>query len=101
MRCREAGSEVTLFSRNKKIFNKRFPKIRDAVAISGEFVLDGELVAFDAQGRPSFQLLQDAKPEDQSIFYFIFDLLNKAGEPLLEVPLERRRALLTSLLVWK
>ena len=93
------GSEVTLFSRNRKIFNKRFPKIRDAVAgLGNEFVLDGELVAFDAQGRPSFQLLQDAKPEDQSIFYFIFDLLNKAGEPLLEVPLERRRALLTSLL---
>jgi bifunctional non-homologous end joining protein LigD len=93
------GADVTLFSRNKKIFNKRFPKIRDAVAdLSGEFVLDGELVAFDAQGRPSFQLLQDAKTEDQSIFYFIFDLLNKAGEPLLDVPLERRRVLLTSLL---
>ncbi len=93
------GSEVTLFSRNRKIFNKRFPKIRDAVAdLGNEFVLDGELVAFDAQGRPSFQLLQDAKPEDQSIFYFIFDLLNNAGEPLLEVPLQRRRALLTSLL---
>ena len=44
------------------------------------------LVAFDAQGRPSFQLLQDAKPEDQSIFYFIFDLLNNAGEPCSTFP---------------
>ncbi len=88
----KVGSDVTLFSRNKKIFNKRFPRIREAVIdLEGEFVLDGELVAFDAQGRPSFQLLQDAKSEDSSIFYFIFDLLNKAGEPLLDAPLERRR----------
>jgi bifunctional non-homologous end joining protein LigD len=95
----KVGSAVTLFSRNKKIFNKRFPRVRDAVGdLEGEFVLDGELVAFDAQGRPSFQLLQDAKSEDSSIFYFIFDLLNRAGEPLLDAPLERRRALLTSLL---
>ena len=95
----KVGSDVTLFSRNKKIFNKRFPRVRDAVVdLEGDFVLDGELVAFDAQGRPSFQLLQDAKSEDPSIFYFIFDLLNRAGEPLLDVPLERRRALLASLL---
>ena len=93
------GFDVTLFSRNRKVFNQRFPKIRDAVVdLEGEFVLDGELVAFDAQGRPSFQLLQDAKSADPSIFYFVFDLLNKAGESLLDVPLERRRALLTSLL---
>ena len=93
------GSEVTLFSRNKKVFDKRFPKIRDAVVdLPGEFVLDGELVAFDAQGRPSFQLLQDATSKDESIFYFIFDLLNRAGERLLDVPLARRRVLLASLL---
>jgi bifunctional non-homologous end joining protein LigD len=92
------GSEVTLFSRNKKIFNKRFPKIRDAVAeLEGEFVLDGELVAFDDHGHPSFQLLQDAKPDEPSIFYFIFDLLNGAGELFLDTSLERRRLALTSL----
>jgi bifunctional non-homologous end joining protein LigD len=92
------GTEVTLFSRNKKILNKRFPKIRDAVAkIKGDFVLDGELVAFDGQGRPSFQLLQDAKP-DQTLFYFIFDILNQDGELLLDLALERRRLLLAPLL---
>ena len=52
------GSEVTLFSRNQKLINKRFPKIVQALAsLENEFVLDGELVAFDPQGRPSFQLL--------------------------------------------
>ena len=56
------GSEVTLFSRNEKVLNKRFPKIVDALAsLEGKFVLDGELVAFDTQGRPSFQVLQSTR----------------------------------------
>ena len=39
------GSEVTLFSRNEKVLNKRFPKVVDALAsLGGDFVLDGELV---------------------------------------------------------
>ena len=51
--------EVTLFSRNEKVLNKRFPKSMEELAsLKGNFVLDGELVAFDPQGRPSFQLLQ-------------------------------------------
>ena len=41
-------STVTLFSRNEKLLNKRFPKVVDALASLGDdFVLDGELVAFD------------------------------------------------------
>ncbi|MGC2579291.1 MAG: hypothetical protein WA376_17140, partial [Terrimicrobiaceae bacterium] len=54
------GREVALFSRNEKVLNKRFPKIVQALAsLEGDFVLDGELVALDSQGKPSFQLLQN------------------------------------------
>ena len=54
------GSDVTLFSRNEKVLNKRFPRVGEALAsLGGDFVLDGELVAFDSQGKPSFQLLQN------------------------------------------
>ena len=50
------GREVTLFSRNKKVLNKRFPKVVETLAsLGGDFVLDGELVAFDSQGTPSLQ----------------------------------------------
>jgi hypothetical protein len=43
--------EVTLFSRHKKVLNKRFPEIAQALAsLEGDFVLDGELVASDSQG---------------------------------------------------
>jgi hypothetical protein len=48
----------------------RFPNVVDAlVSLDGDFVLDGELVALDSQGRPSFQLLQNILP---SRFRFIF-----------------------------
>ena len=54
------GGEVTLFSRHQKVLNGRFPGVVDALAsLKGDFVLDGELVAFDSQGRPSFQIMQD------------------------------------------
>jgi ATP-dependent DNA ligase len=49
------GREVTLFSRNKKVLNKRFPKVVDVIAsLAGDFVLDEELVAIDSQGSSSF-----------------------------------------------
>ena len=54
------GAAVTLFSRNEKVLNERFPKVVDALAsLEGDFVLDGELVAIDPQGRPSFQILAE------------------------------------------
>jgi bifunctional non-homologous end joining protein LigD len=47
--------EVTLFSRHKKVLNKRFPSVVEALALlEGDFVLDGAPVALDSQGKPSF-----------------------------------------------
>jgi bifunctional non-homologous end joining protein LigD len=55
------GKEITLYSRHQKVLNRRFPGIVEALAsLKGDFVLDGELVVLDPQGRPSFQLLQGA-----------------------------------------
>ena len=72
------GSEVTLFSRNEKLLNKRFPKI--VTALGGDFVLDGELVAFDPHGKPSFQLLQNNLSRALPVYFYAFDLLNRNGE---------------------
>ena len=81
------GSEVTLFSRNEKVLNKRFPKIVDALAsLEGKFVLDGELVAFDTQGRPSFQVLQSTPSPRGSGIFLRFDLLNQGGDTLAQLP---------------
>ena len=91
--------EVTLFSRNENVLNKRFPKVVDALATLGsDFVLDGELVAFDLQGRPSFQLLQNNLSRALPVYFYAFDLLNRDGEPLLNLSIERRRELLANVL---
>jgi ATP-dependent DNA ligase len=53
--------DVTLFSRHKKVLNGRFPGVVETLAsLDGDFVLDGELIALDSQGKPSFQLLQNS-----------------------------------------
>ena len=80
------GREVTLFSRNEKVLNKRFPKVVEALAsLEGDFVLDGELVALDSQGRPSFQLLQSNLSRTLPVYFYAFDLLNRDGELLGEL----------------
>jgi DNA ligase D-like protein (predicted ligase) len=62
-------------------------------------VVDGEIVALDAQGSPSFQALQHrgSHPGHQIVFY-AFDLLHLDGRDLTAEPLLKRRALLPRVL---
>ena len=93
------GREVTLFSRNEKVLNKRFPKVVETLAsLGGDFVLDGELVAFDSKGRPSFQVLQNNLSRALPVYFYCFDLLNRNGELLVNLPIERRREFLGKIL---
>lgn len=73
-------------------------------------VLDGEIVAFDAHGRPSFQRLQQRMhvrdphqvkrlQERVPVVYMVFDVLAVDGEPLIDLPLVERLACLDDLLV--
>lgn len=66
-----------------------------------EFVLDGEVVALDKQGRSSFQLLQSfqmAGVKKPPLFYYAFDLINLDGKDLSAVPLYQRKAIAETLL---
>lgn len=95
-------SELRLISRNQNDLNKRFPEIVEAgQEISGdEFVIDGEVVALDEEGRSSFQLLQrgelDGKDAPQA--FYVFDLLQLDGHSLVALPLQERKDLLSQLL---
>ena len=62
-------------------------------------VVDGEIVALDAQGSPSFQALQHrgSHPGHQIVFY-AFDLLHLDGTDLMAEPLLKRRTLLPRVL---
>jgi bifunctional non-homologous end joining protein LigD len=89
------GREVTLFSRHKKVLNRRFPRVVETLASLGsDFVLDRELVALDSQGRPSFQILRYNLSRTLPVYFYAFDLLNRDGEILVNSPIERRRDLL-------
>ena len=93
------GSEVTLLSRNENQLNDRFPNIVEAIGeLPGAFALDGEIVALDEKGRPSFQLLQNNVSRPLAVFFYAFDLLNHDGEDLRQLPIEDRRKLLNELL---
>ncbi|HEX5175526.1 MAG TPA: non-homologous end-joining DNA ligase, partial [Chthoniobacteraceae bacterium] len=93
------GKQVRLFSRNEKPLGSTFPEIIDALAaVPGDFVMDGEVVALDSQGLPSFQLLQNHQSSKAPIYLYGFDLLNDNGESLLDAPLARRRERLDALL---
>jgi ATP-dependent DNA ligase len=65
------GLEVTLFSRHQKVLNRRFPSVVEALAsLEGDFVLDGELVALDSQGKPPFQMLQSTTSQSVPIYFY-------------------------------
>ncbi len=86
---------VHLMSRNGKDFSERFQELTDALkALPNETAIDGEIVALDEVGKPSFNLLQNYVCNEYSLVFFAFDLPILAGEDLRGEPLEVRRKLL-------
>ncbi len=85
---------VDLFSRNRLSFDARFPEVISALAnlSSTNFVVDGELVAFDGD-QTSFSLLQSS-PHPAHLTYCVFDLLHIDGRDVTRLALTERQALL-------
>ena len=94
------GASVRLLSRKGNDLTADYPAIRDAVAAlkSKSLMIDGEIVAFDEAGRPSFQHLHHRSAKPAAIRYFAFDLLHLEGKDLRAHPLEERRASLQKVL---
>ncbi|WP_309711330.1 non-homologous end-joining DNA ligase, partial [Pseudolysinimonas sp.] len=94
---------VEVRSRNGLDFTPTYPELAAlADAIDGDAVLDGEIVALDASGRPSFGLLQTrsgiTSPRDverarlaQAVEFFAFDILERDGRSLAGRPYTERR----------
>lgn len=96
-----SGSEVRMFTRNGLDWTARFSGIAQALAhldLDG-VLLDGEVVAVDGAGRPSFSTLQRMlKAGGGELSYFVFDLLAERGKSLRSLPLKERTARLRALL---
>jgi bifunctional non-homologous end joining protein LigD len=93
------GRSVTLYSRNGKIFSHSYGEVARALErFKVDAVLDGELVALDAQGVSRFQLLQNALRHEAKLLYCVFDMMFCDGEDLRALPLLERKKRLRSVL---
>src|SRR3989440_12844383 len=91
----KSNGRVHLRSRNNKDLAVRYRAIASALQkLPDETVIDGEVVAFDDSGRPSFNTLQNFGSSTVPIFYYAFDLLILRGQDLRFEALETRRELL-------
>jgi bifunctional non-homologous end joining protein LigD len=90
------GAAVWLASRNLKDITGQFPGVAHAIGHirAKTAVIDGEIVALDQDGRPSFQGLHHASFDGLAIAYYAFDLLHLNGRDLTRVALDDRRAAL-------
>ena len=95
------GNRIEVRSRKNKDLKQAYPDVAEAAlrAKAAQVVIDGEIVAIDAQGRPSFQALQHrGSHANHRIVFYAFDLLHLDGVYLTDEPLDARRASLPQVL---
>jgi bifunctional non-homologous end joining protein LigD len=95
------GDTVRLLSLKNRSLSADFPGVVKALGLisADTAVLDGEIVAVNTDGKPSFQMLQNRGTlgRDWHIVYYAFDLLNFDGDDLRARPLIERKAKLREL----
>jgi bifunctional non-homologous end joining protein LigD len=107
--CFWDGTRLRLRSRNLLDITPNYPELHalgPALGKHRQAILDGEIVALNASGLPSFQRLQHrmhvAHPsqtlvKEYPVVYMLFDVLYAGGRSVVDAPLERRRELLESM----
>jgi bifunctional non-homologous end joining protein LigD len=95
----KAEQRVRLLSRNHLSLNSRFPEVVEALEAdpATQFVIDGEVVAFDG-AQTSFARLQQRGERPVSVFFYVFDVLYADGEDVTGLLLRERKAILRRLL---
>lgn len=104
------SSNVTILSRNSKDITSQYPEVAgvgQALEV-GSYILDGEIIAFGQDSKPSFSQLQHrmglssakrirAMMQQIPVTYIIFDILFSHGESLIHLPYSERRSRLEAL----
>jgi bifunctional non-homologous end joining protein LigD len=105
------GGSVRLFSRNQKRIDGTYPEIVDALAAqpSDDFVIDGEVVAFDRHGTTNFSRLQQrfkitdperARQSPVKVRFYVFDVMHLDGYDTTRLPVRARKLLLAKSLTF-
>ena len=101
------GAEVRVYTRNGKDWTDKFAPLVDTVAALDlpACLIDGEIIATDAQGNPDFSTLQavlkrghGSQSAKDKLEYHAFDLLEIEGEDLTDLPNIERKERLEALL---
>jgi len=96
----KTGGKVHLRSRNDNDFAVRYPGIVQALlGLPDDTVIDGEIVALDESGRPSFNVLQNYGSAKAPVFFYVFDVMVLAGKDVRSDSLSKRRELLAKLML--
>ena len=105
------GNDIGLMSRTRHEMSTSFPEIREAFAAlpPGDYILDGEIVAF-RDGETDFQMLQprfgvidpdEARATGIPVFYYLFDILYFDGYDLTPLWMTSRKSVLEGALPYK
>jgi bifunctional non-homologous end joining protein LigD len=100
------NEELSLKSRNQKELKYNFPELEELTKLTRKVVLDGEIVVMK-EGKTDFQTLLErgktASPTEIELqnlrspaVYVVFDILEKDGTPLINLPLTERKKILRS-----
>jgi bifunctional non-homologous end joining protein LigD len=102
------SGEVALMTRNQIDVSATYPELHDALArqSSADFVVDGEIVAFDGDATSFGKLQQRLGVRDPDadllrrvpVVYYLFDVLAIGGRDVRSLPLSDRKPLLRELL---
>ncbi|WP_448002530.1 ATP-dependent DNA ligase [Agromyces bauzanensis] len=107
--ARAQGGGIRLLSRNGNDVTSRYPELAAlSKVLADDALVDGEIVALDADGRPSFERLQQRMNLTRAreiervaasvpVRLLLFDVLEIGGEPVLDEPYRERRARLRHL----
>jgi bifunctional non-homologous end joining protein LigD len=91
----KSAGKAMLRSRNDNDFTRRYPLVSEAFrSLPDETVVDGEVVAIDEDGRPSFNLLQNYGSAGVPLVYYVFDVMILGGRDVMRESLDVRRHLL-------
>ncbi|MGK7861188.1 DNA ligase D [Falsiroseomonas sp. E2-1-a4] len=96
LQLRVQGGKATLRTRTGLDWTDRFPAIAEAAAALPDALIDGEGAALDAEGQPSFPMLQAflSGTNTAPLVFFAFDLLHDGTRDLRAEPLEARKTAL-------
>lgn len=106
------NGKARLVSRRGLDITRQYPAVARGIAsaVAMDAIVDGEIVALDEEGKPSFQLLQqrmnllsdtEVRRAEVTVpaLYFAFDLIHLGEHSLMNIPLEQRKGLLEELLL--